>query len=204
MDKVLGLKIIKESEREDKGSGAKEFSFKVMVAKGKPAKDFITSPQIRKVLAKATPAEQAYFGGISFRYSPKEKELEITKYFPLPQKERYEIVFEMLGTSVLPPKAKRQFVRKGIASMIEARTIELLRKELPEIRTVSHKYPSDPRELQLRKRGLSGEEIYSAGFERYRGTLRRKLAKDLKRARAKRHPIRWLFSKEPVRMRRAQ
>jgi hypothetical protein len=175
----LGIRI--DYSQEKVSSGLELFEAQASIGYGKPGKTFITSPEIRELLARRDlkgTYSKSYFGKIWGYYREKKCELEIMHYFPVPQ----------IGLA----KTGEPFQGKGIAERIESRFEEEFRKKFPEVKTIRHT-AQNARIEQLKKRGLIILEIerrypYERGYqyERYRQTLRAKVANDLRKARAKR------------------
>lgn len=79
---------------------------------------------------------------------------------------------------------QKEFSGKGIASMIETRALEHVRKLFPQAKRISIYKPQMAMVKRIRKLGFNyKEEIKLAKF---RSTLRNKVASNIRKARAKR------------------
>ncbi|MFA5358160.1 MAG: hypothetical protein WC308_04575 [archaeon] len=158
-------------------SGLDFFEINISVGYGKPGKKFITSPEIMELLQRRDlkgKYSKRSFGNIWVTYNRKTGQLNFINYYPAP---------EMHSRTALP----EVFRGKGIAERIESRFEEEARKRFPNAKKVSYNGTGD-RITQLEKRKLLKEEILKeSSYERYRTTLRTKLANDLRKARTKRN-----------------
>jgi hypothetical protein len=134
----------------------------VSIEKGSPSREFITGLEIREAIAKSRLKEGLAIGTMGFEYKPLGRQLCNTSYYPFTYKD------------------KSPFAKKGIASLIESRAIEHARKVFPNARLMTHYAPSDLRIAQIKKRGITFDEITEgAPLQKYRKALRKKLAADL-------------------------
>jgi hypothetical protein len=171
----LGLQI-KYSESAAQGNLI-IFEADISVGYGKPSKKFITSPEIRELLQRKDAKglySKRYFGKIWWYYDKKRSKVSFMRYYPVPQ---------MSGKIKFP----EIFRGRGIAERIESRFEEEFRRRFGSPEKISHAV-TFPRMEQLNKRGITEREMKEGyPYEKYRATLRAKVARDLKKARAKRN-----------------
>jgi len=153
-------------------SNSKMIQFDAVVKTGTPTKQFITNPLVRKALEEIGLKDGTPMGYITYEYFPHAGTVKCRQYYPFPHK-----------NDVPNPR----FVGKGLAQMIEEKTLSKFSEIFPHAKTVLGNLPSEYRITQLEKRGLLPTEILdSVSFQRHRNALRQKLAGDLRKARTKR------------------
>lgn len=150
---------------------------KISVGEATPSRNFITSPAIREALAKAAYTKGRSFGHMIFTYHPNRNLLEYTHFYPLPLGLDNFDELNFVGP-------KREFIGKGIASIIETHALKYALTKFPKTLKVSMHMPGPFMKKRINKLGFNAErEIELAKFK---AKLRNKVAADLKRARAKR------------------
>lgn len=145
---------------------------KIVARNGVPSRNFITTPQIRRALTKASFPMEEEFGRIKFTYNKNTKTLEYTLFFPLPlEQEKFKDPIKV-------------FAKKGIASILETRILKQALITFPETKFVSVFDPRAPMRRRIRALGFDHRERIRA--EEFNTALRRRTALKIKQARAKR------------------
>lgn len=180
----LGLAIEYEHRHYDGSERTgKDFTKEILEAKistriSSPSQTFITTPKLRSTLSEYKYPVGKEFGRIKFTYHKKSRLLEYSLYFPLP----IDPVSIGLGRNreVADPK----FTKKGIASMIETKVLDHAIKLFPRATKVSIYKPQIAMRRRIRALGINYKEQIK--LKEFRTTLRGKVAKDIRTARAKR------------------
>lgn len=156
---VLGLMI----EREVEDSGYMIFDFKVGL--GFPSKDFVSNREIREALLKSNLP-------IGFK---------VGRYKLYPNKSMQGAYWGVYMPFLGVREGVKEFRKKGIAQLLEFRVLQKVQSDFPEVKRLWHDLRIAPdRENQLKKRGLTEEQIFVRGYsvDKALSHLREKIAND--------------------------